>query len=71
MMIWEHRAADKQLEDFVRKELDKGEIKGYRRNLLETQFCIKGYSIARDSLFEIIKQLDPKGLKKYIADKNQ
>ena len=36
MIVWERERANKQLIDLIRKELDKGEIKEYRRSLLDS-----------------------------------
>jgi transposase len=47
MTVWERAEANEQLVVLVREELDKGEIEGYGRNLLQSWFQRKGVSITR------------------------
>ena len=43
MTVWERAEVDKKLWDIVKKELDKGTIEGYRKELLQKYFCTKSY----------------------------
>jgi hypothetical protein len=47
MTVWERAEADKMLWDIVKKELDNGTIKGYRKELLQKYFCTKGHVTSR------------------------
>ena len=86
MSVWEQAEANQKLQDIVKEELDKGTIEGYEKELLQKYFHIKGYTtsqyiysrtyihkanIYRDSLFSIVKQLDPVGLERRTRDLNR
>ena len=71
MTVWDRRQADEQLEGLVRQELDSGAIEGYGRRLLEKWFRMKGYVTTRESLFAIVKRLDPEGLDRRTRDLNR
>jgi hypothetical protein len=87
MSVWERAEANQKLWDIVKEELDKGTIEGYRKKLLQKYFRTKGYATSRyiysltsytkliflysDSLFSIVKQLDPVRLNRRTRDLNQ
>ncbi|KAL3712158.1 hypothetical protein TMatcc_000854 [Talaromyces marneffei ATCC 18224] len=47
----------------VQKQLNSGRIEGYGRGHLYRFFRLKGYNIARDRLYSIVRELDPDGFK--------
>ena len=44
MTVWERAEANIKLWDIVKEELDKGTIKGYRKELLQKYFRTKGHA---------------------------
>ena len=44
MTVWERAEANEKLWYIIKGELDKGTIKGYRKELLQKYFCTKGYA---------------------------
>jgi len=69
--VWEQAEADSKLWEIVQAELDKGEIEGYSKELLIKYFCTKGVNTSWDSLFAIVKQLDPVGLSRRTNNLNR
>jgi hypothetical protein len=47
LTVWERAEADSKLWEIVQAELDKGEIKGYGKELLVKYFCTKGVNTSR------------------------
>jgi hypothetical protein len=45
--VWERAEANEKLWNIVKKELDKGTIEGYRKELLQKYFCTKGHATSR------------------------
>jgi hypothetical protein len=86
MSVWKQAEVNQKLWNIVKEELDKGTIEGYKKELLQKYFCIKGYAtsqyiysktyiykanIYKDSLFSIVKQLDSIKLKCRTRDLNR
>jgi hypothetical protein len=51
MTVWEWAEANKKLWHIVKEELGKGTVDGYRKELLQKYFCIKGYVTSSYILF--------------------
>jgi transposase InsO family protein len=71
MSVLQRNEADIHLQEIVRTALASGQIHGYGARLLQQWFRKEGYLTTRDRLYNIVRQLDPAGVKARTTDANR